>query len=667
MIVGTIGHSGHGKTALVKALAGIGGDRLPEEKRCGSSIVASHAFMPTAGGEVVAFIDMPGHPNRVSTMIAGASGIDFALLVVAADEGISPLTREHLDIVAMLGIGRGAAVLSKSDRADSAVIAQRLVEVRTLLAETGLRDFPVLALSTSTGEGLENLRALLLAEAARPTPAQQTAALPAGFRMGLDRVFTFDGTGTIVTGSIAAGEVRAGDMLCLAHAPAQTYRVHSLHSHHRSLEVARAGQLCAIGLAGLEHGIAKRGHTVCDPAIGNTTARLDVCLQLSASEAHALASLTSVFLHVGAGRFQALVTVLGQPSVEPGNAALVQLTTRAPVQAWQGQRFVLRDASGSRTIGGGTILDTHAPARYRQTAQRLRYLHAQRHDDVAERLCSAVAMAPYGLDSRAWLRSAGLLDWPFDPATLQDADFDQRREWVISRQRLANLGAHLETVLQAFHQQAPDDIGPDPQRARRMIFPNMPVPLWQRLVQRLVADGRLVQRNGFLHLPEHGIELLAAERVVAERALPMLLAGGFDPPWVRDIAKASGLLEGQVRQVLARLAKGGDVYQIVKDLYYHPQRVLELAALARTLAEKQTSGPLAHSITAASFRDATGLGRKRAIQILEFFDRIAFLRRIGDAHLLRPGTTMFLPRELEHEHGHGRAGTGTGTSAVPAT
>ncbi|MGI4846696.1 MAG: selenocysteine-specific translation elongation factor [Janthinobacterium lividum] len=661
MIVGTAGHIDHGKTSLVKALTGVDADRLPEEKRRGITIELGYASMETADGGQIGFIDMPGHEKLVRTMVAGASGIDYALLLVAADDGIMPQTLEHLSILTLLGITRGAAVLTKIDRVDAALLAQRELEVRALLDRAGCQSFPLFKVAALRGDGVETLRTMLRSEAARlPDHGRETAAgdgtveaasvkaadVNAGFRMALDRVFTLDGIGTIVAGSIAAGSVRIGDMLCLAHARTQVYRVRSLHVHNKPVQQARGGQRCAVGLAGLERGAAERGQILCDPAIVTGSQRFDAWLQIAASEARALRSGSSVHLHIGTQDCLASVAVLGQPSIAPAAAGLVQLVLQQTIHCWQGERFVLRDASGSRTLAGGVVLDADAPARYRQTAQRLAYLQSQRQADPAARLHAAVLQSPYGIDGAAWLRDAGLLDWPFDPASVEGASLDARHGWMIDRTHLAATATQLEAALRAFHQQAPDDIGPDLQRARRLVAPRLPATLWLRLVERLGADGSIVVRNGFLHLPEHGIRLQAAEKVVAERALPLLLAGAFDPPWVRDIAGTSGLLESQVRQVLARMSKGGDVYQIVKDLYYHPGRVMELAAIVRTLAGvpagTEPCGKPA-SITAASFRDATGLGRKRAIQILEFFDRIGFLRRVGDAHLLRPGTTLFLP------------------------
>jgi selenocysteine-specific elongation factor len=632
MIVGTAGHIDHGKTALVQALTGTDTDRLPEEKRRGITIELGYAFMPTPNGNRIGFIDMPGHEKLVKTMVAGASGIDYVLLLIAADDGIMPQTLEHLTILSLLNVRRGAAVITKIDRVDEALLRQRKAEVGQLLKDAGLNEFPVLSVSAIRGDGMEKLKALLLREAACPAP--QTDVQKA-FCMGMDRAFTLSGIGTVVAGSIAAGQVRIGDMLCLAHEPDQAYRVRSLQVHGQPVESAHAGQRCAIGLAGLDRNAVERGEILCDPLIAQSSSRFDVWLRVADTEKDALRSGTLVHLHVGTQERMATVAALGQASIAPGQAGFVQLVLQQSLNVWQGDRIILRDASASRTLAGGTVLDTDGPARYRQTPERLAYLESQRDGDATARLHGALVHAPFGLGKSAWLRSAGFKDWPFDLSSLRDIVFGQGLEWMIARAHLTDTENEVMRTLHEFHTRYPQDIGPDMQRARRLAAPRMPKELWEHLIAHMVENGKLAKRNGFLYLIEHGVQLLAAERVIGERALPLLLEGRFDPPWVRDIATTTGLPENQVRHVLARMAKAGDVFQIVKDLYYHPKSIHRLAAIAREINAREGK------VTAAAFRDATDLGRKRAIQILEFFDRIGFLRRVGDTHLLRTGTTLF--------------------------
>ena len=638
MIVGTAGHIDHGKTALVRALTGIDADRLPEEKKRGITIELGYAWMPLEDGGRIGFVDVPGHEKLVRTMVAGASGIDFGLLLIAADDGPMPQTIEHATILSLLGVRRGAAVITKIDRVDADRLAETEAAVAGLLASAGLEDYPVLKVSSIRGDGIDDLRALLV----RALQAAPGDGVPgAGFRMGLDRAFTLDGVGTVVAGSVSSGKVGIGDGLSLAAAPDKEYRVRSLQVHSRAAQEAHAGQRCAVGLAGLERSDELRGQVLCDPAIALTTGRIDVWLQVAATEERALRSGTLVHLHAATQDCLATVAVLGQPSIAPGAAAPAQLVLHKPANVWRGDRFILRDASAIRTVAGGSVLDPLGPVRYRQTPERLAYLETQRADEPLTRLLGALAQAPYGVNGATWLRSSGLARWPFDLENVPDIVVGAGGEWLISRARLQENEAGLLRALGDFHAKYPDEIGPDLLRARRLAAPRMPEALWLQLTEHMIAAGGINRRNGFLHLPEHGVALRAAEQVVAEHALPKLLDGRFDPPWVRDIAQTARLPEVQVRQVLGRMARGGDVYQVVKDLFYHPAVMQEAADLVRRLAREDAQG----QVTAARFRDETGLGRKRAIQILEFFDRIGFLRRVGDVHLLRPGTLLFPPKD----------------------
>lgn len=631
MIVGTAGHIDHGKTALVRALTGIDGDRLPEERRRGITIEPGYASMPRDDGPPIGFVDVPGHERLVHAMVAGASGIDFALLLVAADDGVMPQTVEHLAILVLLGISRGAAVLTKADRVDAAVLAGREAQARALLSRHGRGDWPVLAVSALRGDGIDALRALLCEQARLPGGRGDPRA---GFRMPLDRAFTVDGIGTVVAGSIAAGTVRVGDVLALAHDPGHGLRVRSLQSHGVAVESAGPGQRCAVGLVGLARERVERGHVLCAPPIAQSGERLDAWLALAPDEPRALRSGTRVHLHIGTRKASATVAILGAPALEPGAEGLAQLVLPAPVHAWQGDRFVIRDASAARTIGGGTVLAPNAPGRHRQAPERLAFLHAQRDPDLARRLADTLALAPHGLEGEAWLHAAGHVDWPFALEEARDA-VRLPGGWLIDATHLARAEADILAALAGFHERSPQEPGLESRRARRLAAPRMPEALWRAIVGRLLADGRIGMRASFLHLPEHGERMRAADRAAAEKVLPMLVAGRFDPPWVRQVAADARLPESQLRPIMARLAQAGEVFPVVKDLYYPVATIETLAGLAREIAARDGA------ITAAAFRDVTGLGRKRAIQILEFFDRVGLLRRVGDRHLPRPDTRMF--------------------------
>lgn len=647
MIVGTAGHIDHGKTTLVKALTGVDTDRLPQEKARGISIELGYAFLDTDDGRRIAFIDVPGHERLVHTMLAGATGIDMALLLVAADDGVMPQTREHLAVLSLLGLRRATVLITKCDRADTARIAALRGEIAALLRGSGLEGAPVLAVSAHSGEGLPGLRALLF-EAARALPAREAAA--EGFRLAVDRVFSLDGVGTVATGTVHAGEVAVGDELALVPdgGRARRVRVRSLHAQQRAVTRARAGQRCAVGLAGVARDEIDRGQWLCAPAVALASDRLDVRLRLWGGEARALRSGTPVHVHLGARAVTGTVAVLADAngpcdSLAPGAEALAQLVLREPVGAWRGDRVVLRDAAASRTLAGGHVLDPGAPARYRRSADRLAELAALELPAADQRLQALLARSPHGLDLRRFARAEGLLQAPEPPPLAPArppwliAPPDATSAWVLDGELADRLGRRLLQALADFHARQPEELGPDSARLRRLAAPRLPEPLWRAVLHRLRDAGELALRGAFVHLPAHGLRLSAAEQRIAQKIAPALERAGFEGAWARDLARDAQEAEPLVRATLARLAQQGELHQAVRDLYYAPRTLGQLARLARELAGRGQG-----SVQASDFRDATGLGRKRAIQILEYFDRIGLLRRVGDTHRLRAESTLFL-------------------------
>ncbi|MCD6663199.1 MAG: selenocysteine-specific translation elongation factor [Comamonas sp.] len=641
MIVGTAGHIDHGKTTLVHALTGVDTDRLPEEKKRGISIELGYAFLDAPGGERIGFIDVPGHERLVHTMVAGASGIDYALLLVAADDGPMPQTREHLAVLSLLGIARGAVVITKIDRAAEGCVSTLRAEIATMLAGTSLQGVPIVEVSAQTGAGIDALRARLLADAREQAHADAAAQEPLAFRLAIDRAFTLQGMGTVVAGTIHAGCVRVGDELALAPstpgAPAMV-RVRSLQAQHQPVQQAWAGQRCAVGLAGLAREAVARGQWLVAPAVRLATQRLDAWLTLWPGEAQPLRSGAHVQAHIGAAHVAATVALLDAERLAPGATALVQLVLASPVGAWHDERVLLRDSAASRTLAGGRVLDPFAPTRYRRTPQRLAELAALRQPGRGERFSALLAATPHGVDLARFAAAQGLAGLPDDFE--KKAALAQGGQALGAAQAQASAAAAL-AALAAFHGRQPDELGPDSARLRRLATPRLPPALWQALLASMAAAGQVVLHGAVVHLPEHGAQLSETETRIAQKVAPLLAAARFEGAWARDMARDTKEPEPLVRTTLARLARRGELHQIVKDLYYPPPTMHELAQLARGVGA-------AHGgvVLAAQFRDATGLGRKRAIQILEYFDRIGYTRRVGDMHKLRADCTLFAPEPV---------------------
>jgi selenocysteine-specific elongation factor len=631
MIVGTAGHIDHGKTTLVRALTGVDTDRLPEEKRRGISIELGYAFVPTPEGPAIGLVDVPGHERLVHTMLAGATGIDAVLLLVAADDGVMPQTREHLAIASLLDIRRGAVVLTKCDRVPSARVEEVRQQIADLVQGTALAQAPVFPTAAVRGEGIEAVRQWLIELAAS---GSRTDAEGQGFRLAVDRVFTLAGVGTVVTGSVFSGTIAAGDQVQIVPGERQV-RVRTVHAQSQPSRTAGAGQRCALNLAGIERSDIERGQWVCDPRVALTSDRLDAHITVWHGQAQALRSGDCVHVHVGASDILARVAALQSDRLLPEQSGYVQLALRHPIAAWRGDRVVLRDASASNTIGGGQVLDPRAPARYRKTPERLEQLAALALPGAAERADVVLRAAPFGV-SRRELRRAWALPQietllPADAVRIADGE----DAWVIAPSRWEAVQQQLLQVLAQRHVDEPDSIGVESGRLKRIALPRAQPVVADAAIDQLVAAGRIARCGAFLQLPEHAVRLSQQEERLAQRILPLLQAGGPDPPWVRDLARDLKQPEALVRATLARQAQRGEVFQVVKDLYLHRSAVEKLAAVARELARN------GGTVQAAPFRDATNLGRKRAIQILEFFDRIGLLRRVRDAHLVRPGTKLF--------------------------
>ena len=631
MLIGTAGHIDHGKTTLVRALTGTDTDRLPEEKRRGITIELGYAYLPVPGGDgspaqVVGFVDVPGHEKFVPTMLAGASGIDFALLIVAADDGPMPQTREHLQILQLLDIPRGAVALTKADRVSPGRIAEVIEQIRDLLKGGSLAGAPVFAVSAITGAGIDALRSHLI-DTARTLPAR---AAEGDFRLAVDRVFTLAGAGTIVAGTVHAGRVAVGDLIRLApEGPAA--RVRSLHVQNRSASHGQAGQRCALNLAGLAVDEVRRGDWLTGQAAPLPAQRLDVALTLAADAPRALAHGAVVQLHHGTRQLGARVALLDaaleKTGLAPGGHCLAQLVADAPMHACRGDLVVLRDAHGRNTLGGGRILDPFGPARQRRHPDRLALLAAQAIDSPTERLQALLARSPLGLDLQQLAaaenrRPDALLALLPDGA----ARVNDKAGWLIGSAALDALGRRVEERLARHHTEHPDELGLERDRLRRMIAPLLPAPAFAEWLEHWLAEGRLARNGAAWHLPGHRVELDPRDRRRADTLLPWLLDKPFDPPWVRDIALRLGEPEAATRELLKRLAASGEACQVVRDLFYAPAAVRQLGAIAAELMEADGC------IRAAAFRDRTGLGRKRAIQILEYFDRVGYTRKVGCGH-----------------------------------
>lgn len=631
MIVGTAGHIDHGKTSLLRALTGVEGDRRPAERERGITIDLGYVYAELGDGALTGFIDVPGHERFVHNMLAGASGIDLVLLVVAADDGVMPQTREHLAIVELLGIRRAIVALTKADRVLSERVEQVTDDLHELLAAGPFAGAPVIAVSSVNGEGIDILRDALR-EAARET---RELAANGGFRLAVDRAFSVSGAGIVVTGTAFAGHVQVGDELLLGTA-GRRVRVRGLHAQNREAQQAHAGQRVAVNIAGERLSLDKihRGDWLIAPELYAPTTRIDIDLQLLPGESRAFAHWTPVHVHLGAQDVTGRVALLEGERLQPGERAFAQLVLNAPSHAVHGDHLVLRDQSAQRTLGGGRVLDPFAPARNRRSPERLEQLRALQGDSLEGALPTLLAHAGNGLDPALLARQFNRPreGWQL-PSALAEIN-TRLGARLFAAERWSALQQQLLDALQRFHAEAPDELGPDRDRLRRYAFSSLERSVFIALLESLLATGQVASSGPWLHLPDHRVQLVEADEKLRERLWPLLLAGSFDPPWVRDLARELEEEEADVRLLLRKLARLGQLHQVVKDLFYPEQTLRELAGHALQLRDE------AGIIRAATFRDRIGIGRKRCIQLLEYFDRIGFTRRFGNERRIREDSAL---------------------------
>ena len=564
-------------------------------------------------------------------MLAGATGIDFVLLVIAADDGPMPQTREHLELLDLLGLTQGAIALTKID----AVSPQRLdavrAEVAALVAGTGLSGSPLFPVSGRTGEGVAALRSHLEATAA--TLRQRPAA--GRFRLAIDRCFSLTGIGTVVTGTAHSGTIGVGETATISP-PGLKARVRSLHVQDRPAESGRAGERCALALTGaFEKKDIARGMWVADPALAIPLSRFHGELRVPLSQ-KPLTHMQTVHVHLGTEDILGRVALLDCHEVGAGSTALAEILLERETLALRGDRFILRDAGAQRTVAGGRVLDIFPPSRHKRASQRLALLDAMRADDPAVTLGLLAGQATAGIDLDRFAVSWNLTG--ADAETLWD-----RAGLRVIRDGNASIGfaaaawetlkAKLLDALAREHERAPDMIGVERERLRRMTAANLPRFAFDALSAELLASGQIAQTRAWLHLPAHRASVSAADRDLFAVLKPLLDATPYNPPRVRDVFKASGVTEDSVRQLFKRIARAGELYPVAKDHYFTANAVAELAGIVRKLNDEDgaaRAAPLRDII----FGDGGG-GRKVTIQILEFFDRIGYTRRVRDDHVLR--------------------------------
>lgn len=631
MIIATAGHIDHGKSLLVKALTGVETDRLPEEKERGMSIDLGFAYQPLPSGEVLGFVDVPGHERFIRNMLAGVTAIDFAMLVIAADDGPMPQTEEHLAILNLLGVDQGVVALTKVDRVEDSRRDDVMLQVQELIADTSLADVDIMPVSAITGEGVEDLRVYLelMAESIRQRSQD------GNFRLAIDRCFTLPGAGMVVTGSVFSGSVSVGDQLVLSPQGIQA-RVRSIHAQNREAETGTVGERCALNLAGAEvrRNDIHRGGWLLDEVIHDPVPRFDARLHVLPGEPRSLKHWTPVHVHLGAAEVPGRVALLEGKTIAPGESGLVQIVMDRRIGALRGDGFIIRDQSAQRTMAGGRVLDPFAPSRGRARPERIEFLGAMEAGSTEAALNGLLKQSAAGLELPAFGKS-----WNLTPEAQSSLWDSVEMKSVGAEGALVgfapehwdDLGAKILAAIKHSHDTSPEKPGLSASAVRKAIGLRIASSVLEGVLSTLVAEGKAVFQGASYRLPGFSTELAPKDAALWKKIEPILEDGHTRPPVVHDIAKEIAQQPAAVDRFLVRCARLGMVYQVAKNRFLLPEAIFELADIAEALGHSTgTKG-----FGAAEFRDQSKIGRNLAIEILEYFDQAGLTWRTDNIRKLR--------------------------------
>ena len=634
LILGTAGHIDHGKTSLVKALTGIDCDRLPEEKERGITIDIGFANLEL-GEFRLGIVDVPGHERFVKNMLAGATGIDLALLVVAADDSVMPQTREHLEILKLLGVRHGVVALTKSDLVDETTREVVAMEVRELARDSFLADSPIVPVSAVTGLGIDHLKAEL-AKAAAAITRQEAVGW---FRLPIDRSFVVQGHGTIVTGSVASGIARTGDELDWhkGDGTVETIRVRSLTNHGQPVGEVHRGQRAGVNLAGVPHEAVRRGQELCTPGFLAASRVITVRLSASAVFRRPIKHRLPLRLHVGTAEVMATVSLLDCDQVDPGKWGLAQLFLDESVTTVWGQAFVLRDSSAEHTLGGGQVLQPVAGKIRRRHLESLARVEQLWSENLETRLLTAAWLAEYsGMTPADFVRGAGTGPDEVGPLVarllaerkLVEFTLPPNRKLLLHAERVGELQERILDTLAALHAEHPLLTTHDRQRALARLEYVGDEALLQTVTDQLIAAKKLIGDARRLARADFKPKLSANQRKLKDRIVEAHVAAGFQPPDLKEFANQAGGNAAALRDIFEVAVAEGFLVRVTDEIYLSGDSDGEMR---RRVMERLQSGPGA---TVAEIRDLLGTTRKFAVPICEYLDRIGLTRRDGDLRVL---------------------------------
>ena len=623
LIVGTAGHVDHGKTTLIKAMTGTNTDRLKEEQERGLTIDLGFASLKLPSGRQVGIVDVPGHEKFLKNMLAGASGVDIALLVVAADEGVMPQTREHLEILELLETRQGVVALTKSDMVDEEWLEIVEDDLRGFLKETFLRNAKIIRVSGITGLGIGELEN----EIDRLADEAQQRSIEGPFRLPIDRVFTMTGFGTVVTGTLVSGMLKLGDPAAVLPERLES-RVRQLQVHGDKQEVVYAGSRVAVNLVGIDVPDIERGSVLVPPGYLQGTTALEAYVRVLAQSPRPIKNRTRVRLHVGTAEVIGRAAVLGAEEIAPGDTGFIQLKLESEVAAARGDRYVLRFYSPTNVLGGGIILDPIAAKHKRNDRAAIERLERRLKGDPADMIEDALALSETGLIKAELVRRTGLTE-PELAAALREL-IDTNRVIETSGRFLQSVAyemvaSRIKTALESYHKVNAIKPGMLKEDLRAEIGPRMDQKGYQAILSLMTSRNEVVISEAVVRLPSHKPMLTPQQEQLALTIKNEYKAAGVNPPLVTEIEQRHG---ATFREILALLIERGDLVKITTDIYFYKETISEAEMALRKFLESN------QYITVSQFRDLIQSSRKYVVPLLEYFDAKRVTRRLGDQRVL---------------------------------
>lgn len=636
VIVGTAGHIDHGKTALVKALTGTDADRLPEEKQRGITIDLGFAELDL-GDVRIGFVDVPGHERFVKNMLAGASGIDLVLFVIAADEGVMPQTREHFDICRLLDTKAGVIVLTKKDSVDDEMLDLVKIETAELVEDSFLENAPVVAVSARTGEGIEELKAALL-DAAKKIPQRKNELIA---RLPIDRSFTVKGFGAVITGTLLSGGVSEGEELELLPA-GKKVRIRGIQTHGRSVATAHAGQRTAINLGGIDHSEIERGMILSEREILRPTQVIDARVEVVKDAVRPIRSRQRVRVHIGTVEALARIQVLNENGeIAPGNVEFAQLRLEQAVAIIHGEKFIVRSYSPQMTIAGGTVLDAQPRKHRRKEIANVReYLQDLIKARNNKPEIVKLKINASGESGMTFADLQALTGWRREilnsvlAENIVSGSLISAESVYIAKDFFDELQSNTLKEISKHHEREPLSKGIQRETLREKLFANLPVDIFKAVLENLENDGKTASTKDSVSLATHSRLLSSEEQIIQTNLRNIYTVAKLDVPKldeaIADSIKNTKLRTDQARKVFQLLIDGGEIVKISDEFFFSKPVIDELKEKLSEFATA-TSDRL---IDVPKFKDIAGVSRKYAIPLLEYFDRERITRRAGDKRLV---------------------------------